>query len=107
MKNEPLLALVTKLKACPAHDRSITREMFLECWNEIKNEDVTPFNKPTVTVMAALVMGSDMFAALLDEAERMQMQSLVNFAIDRYDQKTNPPNKLGKIIAGIIKKDSI
>ncbi len=31
MKDETLLPLVAKLKACPSHDESLSREMFLEC----------------------------------------------------------------------------
>ena len=106
MTTENLLPLLTKLRACPSHDCKVSREMFIECWNELMREDVTPFIKPTAPVMAALILNDDRFAPLLNEAERTQLLSLVNLAIDRYDQKTNPPNKLGKLIAGIIKKES-
>jgi len=104
MINEPLLSLVTKLRACPAHDASISRELFLECWTKLQREDVTPLIKPTLPIMAALVLYDDQFAPLLTAAEQAQLLALVNLAVDRYEQKTNPPNKLGKLIAATIKE---
>ena len=105
MKNETLQPLVTKLKACPSHDESFSREMFLECWDELRREDVTAFVNPTAPVMAALILSDERFEQLLDETERSQLLSLVNLAVERYARKTNPPNKLGKLIAGIIRKE--
>ena len=47
--------------------------------------------------MAALVLSDEEdFAQLLNEAERSQMLALAKAALERYQQKTNPPNKLGK-----------
>jgi hypothetical protein len=105
MKTETLLPLVAKLKSCSSHDASISREMFLECWDELRREDVRAFINPTAPVMAALVLSDDRFKQLLNEAENTQLLALVNLAVERYEQKTSPPNKLGKLIAGIIKKE--
>jgi hypothetical protein len=105
MKNKILLPLVEKLKACPSHDEDFSREMFLECWDELRREDVSAFIVPTVPVMAALVLNDERFKQLLDETEQSQLSALVNLALERYTRKTNPPNKLGKLIAGIIKKE--
>lgn len=44
------------------------------------------------------------FAQLLNEAERSQMIALAKLALERYRQKNNPPNKLGKIIAAALKE---
>ncbi len=104
MNTRSLLPLVENLKACPAHDNRINRELFLECWGELVREDVTPYSKPTVPVMAALLLHNHRFAGLLNATEQEQLHALVNLALDRYEQQTNPPNKLGKLIAGIIKK---
>jgi hypothetical protein len=105
MKNETLQPLVTKLKACPSHDESFTREIFLEGWDELRREDVSAYVNPTVPVMAALVLSDERFAQLLDETENAQLAELAGTALARYARKTNPPNKLGKLIAGIIKKE--
>jgi hypothetical protein len=99
-----LLPLVARLKACPAHDASVSRELFLESWDELKREDVTPFRTPSLPVMAALVLNDDTFAQLLGAMERAQLVALVKLAVDRYDQQTNPPNKLGRLMAGVIIK---
>ena len=106
MSNHTLLPLVAKLKTCASHNAGISREQFLECWDELWREDVTPLLKPTAPVMAALVLNDDRFAQLLTGAEQAQLLALVDLAIDRYEQRTNPPNKLGKLLAGSIKKET-
>jgi len=104
MKSENLLPLVAALKQCPTHDSNVSREMFIEAWDQLVREDVTPFTKPTLPVMAALLLNDEDFARLLNEAENLQLTALVQLAQDRFEQQTNPPNKFGKIIAGIINK---
>jgi len=97
-------AIVATLKACPSHHASVSRERFIEGWAELQREDVTPFIKPTVPVMAALLLHDDRFTQLLNEAEQLKLKALVQLALDRYEQQTHPPNKLGKLIAGLIKE---
>ena len=106
MKSDTLLPLVAKLQTCASHNAGISREVFLECWDELRREDVTPFIKPTAPVMAALVLHDDTFAQLLTGVEQAQLLALVDLAIDRYEQRTHPPNKLGKLLAGSIKKET-
>ena len=103
MKNEPLQSLVTRLKACPARQTCVSREQFVAGWDELRREDVTPLAKPTIPIMAALLHTQNGFAQLLNETERLQLQALIQQALDCYEQQTNPPNKLGKLIAGSIK----
>jgi hypothetical protein len=97
-------AIVATLKACPSHHASVSRERFIEAWAELCREDVTPFIKPTVPVMAALLLHDDRFRSLLNPSEQEQLHVLIQLAQDRYEQQTNPPNKLGKLIAGLIKE---
>ena len=104
MKSNRLLTLVQTLRACPTHEASVSREMFLAGWGELIREDMTPFNKPSLPVMAALLLQDEQFGELLDEAENQQLKALVQLARDRYEQQTNPPNKFGKLLAGSIKK---
>ena len=98
-------AIMATLRACPSHHASVSRERFLEGWTELCREDVTPFIKPTVPVMAALVLHDDRFTALLNPSELEHLHALVQLALDRYEQQTNPPNQLGKLIAGLTKKE--
>ena len=95
---------MTALRACPAHETFVSRELFLEVWGELTREDVTPFNKPTLPVMAALVLHDDRFEALLNEAEQEQLRAGVQLALDRYTEQTHPPNKLGRLLAGLTKE---
>ena len=97
-------ALVATLKACGTHHASVSRERFIEGWTELCREDVTPFIKPSLPVMAALLLHDDRFRQLLNGTEQLQLKALVQLALDRYQQQTNPPNKLGRLIAGIIKE---
>jgi len=103
MKTKSLMAT---LRACPAHEAFVSRELFLECWNELIREDATPFAKPTLPVMAALVLEDDRFEALLTETEQEQLRSLIELALDHYTEQTQPPNKLGRLLAGIIKENT-
>ena len=96
--------IVATLKACPSQHASVSRERFQAGWNELCREDVTPLIKPTVPVMAALLLHDDRFRALLNPSEQEQLHALIQLALDRYEQQTNPPNKLGRLIAGIIKE---
>lgn len=109
MKNENLLSLVARLKGCPSRAAGVSHELFLECWNELQREDVSHLRKPTVPVMAALILNNedDAFGQLLNDAERMQLRALIKLALDRYEQQINPPNKLGKLLAGAITKEQI
>ena len=101
MKTKSLMAT---LRACPAHETFVSRELFLEAWGDLTREDVTPFNRPPVPVMAALVLQDDRFEALLNEAEQEQLRAIVQLALDRYDEQTHPPNKLGWLLAGLTKE---
>ena len=97
-------AIVATLKACPSHHASVSRERFIAGWTELCREDVTPLIKPTVPVMAALLLHDDQFASLLNSSERDQLDALIQLALDRYEQQTNPPNKLGRLLTGLIKE---
>ena len=96
-------AIVATLRACPAQHASVSRERFIAGWAELCREDVTPFIKPTIPVMAALVLHDDRFASLLNSSERDQLDALIQLALDRYEQQTNPPNKLGRLIADCVR----
>jgi hypothetical protein len=50
------------------------------------------------------LLHDDRFTQLLNSSEQSQLKALVQMALDRYEQQTNPPNKLGKLIAGLIKE---
>jgi hypothetical protein len=97
-------AIVATLRACPSLHASVTRERFQAGWNELCREDVTPLIKPTVPIMAALLLHDDRFASLLNSSERDQLDALIQLALDRYEQQTNPPNKLGRLLTGLIKE---
>lgn len=104
-KPSALLPLVAKLKACPAHDNRFSEKMLVETWNGFKQIDPEHGDEITPAVMAGLVLcDEEDFAQLLNEAERSQMAALARVALERYQQKTNPPNKLGKIIAAALKE---
>ena len=97
-------SIMATLRACSAHETFVSRELFLEAWGDLTREDVTPFNKPTLPVMAALVLHDDRFEALLNEAEQEQLRSLIQTALNRYEEQTHPPNKLGRLLAGLTKE---
>ena len=104
MKTESLQPLVARLRTCPTHETNLSRELFIECWDELHRDDITTLVKPTIPILAALVLHDERFAALLNGAEQAQLLNLIKLALERYEQQTQPPNKLGKLIAGILKE---
>jgi hypothetical protein len=96
-----LLPLVAKLKACPTHDNGFSKELVRDAWEGFKDA-WKPGNNFTPAVIAALVIHNSTFALLLDETERAQLLALSNVALERFKERTNPPNKLGKILAAIL-----
>ena len=99
-----LQPLVAKLRACPTHHTTVNRERCLEAWEYLKRETSSQLRQPTVPVMAALILDDDRFAQLLSAPERTQLQHLIAVALERYEQQTNPTNRVGKLLAGLIKE---
>ncbi|MEQ2010129.1 MAG: hypothetical protein ABMA26_25380, partial [Limisphaerales bacterium] len=60
--------------------------------------------EPSPAVMAALVLHDENIAKLLNAVERVQLLALSEAAQERYQQKTKPPNQLGKTIAASLKE---
>jgi hypothetical protein len=107
MKNDTLQPVFEKLKSCPTREACVSRAMFLEFWEQLKFESVELQIHPSEPIMAALVLYEGQFARLLTGDEYTQLAQLAKLALERYRQITEPPNKVGKIIAGIFKKESI
>ena len=105
MSKNTLLTLVTRLKECPAQESDITRDRLLAIWAELQREDASRLPYPTAAVIAAVMLHDSRFARLLDKTEAAQLQALIQLASDRYEQAINPPNKLGRLLAGIIIKE--
>ena len=104
-KSNALLPLVAKLRACPAHDNSFSEKMLVETWNCFKQMAPEHGDEITPAVMAGVILyDEEQFAQLLNEAERSQLVALARMALERYQQKTHPPNKLGKILAAALKE---
>lgn len=98
-----LRAIVAKLKECSSLDNSITRESLRKKW-EILRQQQWSVEKPHPAVVAGLILHDNAIAQLLNEAERAQLRTLIKAAIERYQEKINPPNKLGKTIAASLKE---
>ena len=104
-KSSVLLPLAANLKACPACDSTFSEKLLIATWGSLKQAALEQGDELTPSIMAALILfDEEQFAQLLDEAERAQMLALAQAALERYRQKTNPPNKLGKIIAAALKE---
>lgn len=96
-----LLSLVTKLKACPTHNNGFSKELAHDTWEEFKDV-CKPGNNLTQAIIAALVISNSNFALLLNEAENAQMFALSKLALERFEERTNSRNKLGKTLAAIL-----
>ena len=101
-----LLPLVARLKACPTQDSSFSEKLLLEAWERFKHTGWDRGTEPTPAVMAALVLHDEHVAKLLTAAERVQLLALSTVALERFQERTNPPNQLGKTIAATLKEST-
>lgn len=96
-----LLSLVTKLRACSSQDNKFSKELARDAWEHFIGA-WRPGDELTPAVIAAFVIHDSSFAPLLDQTEHAQMRALCRLALDRFEEKSNPPNKLGKTLAAIL-----
>ena len=109
MKTSPenagvLRLLVAQLNACPTQDSSFSDRLLAEAWERFKHTGWDRGMEPNPAVMAGLILHDESLARLLNAAERVQLLALSTVALERYQQKTNPPNPLGKTLAATLKE---
>jgi len=101
-----LQSLVAELKACPSQDNSFSQKLLIETWGCLKQTVLERGDELTPSIMAGLVVyDEEQFAQLLNEAEHAQLVALARTALERFRERTNPPNKLGKAIAASLKEN--
>ena len=103
-KDSKLLALANHLQACSSCDGKAFRDAAIEAWETVRAQNLRDGNKPSGTIMAALLMNSELVGQLLTQEERFEFSRLAVLALERYEQRTNPSNKLGSLIADILKE---
>jgi hypothetical protein len=105
MTTNALQPLVAKLKACPSHDHGFSQKLLVETWACLKRTDLEHGDELTPSIMAGLVLyDEEQFAQLLNAAEHAQLTALARTALERFNEKTHPPNKLGKTLAAALKE---
>lgn len=97
----PLLPLVQRLKVCHARDNRLSKELVRDAWDDFRSA-WRPGSKLTPAVIAALVLHNGLFALLFTDEENAQLHALSTLALERFEQRTNPSNNLGKILAAIL-----
>lgn len=100
-----LLPLVQRLKNCPTQDDRINAKRLVETWNSCKT--TAPELGDTITpalVVGVILYDLEGFGSLMPHAEREQLIQLGQLALRRYQERTNPPNKPGKLIAAALKE---
>ena len=100
-----LQPLVAKLRGCPAQEERITEKQFIETWDNFKQ--IAPEHGDTISsamMVGVILYDPEIFASLLTKAEHGQLITLGLTAAERYRQRSNPPNKLGKLIVATVKE---
>jgi hypothetical protein len=97
----PLLALLSQ---CPSRDESISHALLTESWDRLRNESLRHITTPSPAIMAALVLNDRTVGRLLTGSEHGQLLELANLAIERYEQRNSAHNKIGNLIAAILKE---
>lgn len=99
----PLLPLVQELRACPSRDTTLTEKSLREAWDKFKAGGWDAGRQPPFSVLAALVLHDEVAATLLTTEEHGQLLALGELALNRYRERTQPPNHLGKLLAATIR----
>jgi len=102
-KKSVLLPLVAQLKASPSFDALYSGEALSQEWERFRQQTVKN-NKPTVQIMAALLLDS-CFSNLLSRDEFSQLIGLARAAVDRYEAK-NKTTKVGRTLFDAIKENT-
>ena len=102
--SNPLLLLATQLKACPTQDSSFSEKLLVEAWERFKHTGWERGGLPTSSVIAGLLVHDENVAKLLTSTEHMQLLALCSTALERYHEKANPTNQLGKTLAATLKE---
>ena len=102
--SSPLLLLATQLKACPTHDTSFSEKLLAEAWERFKHTGWERGSLPTASVIAGLLVHDENVAKLLTSEEHTQLLGLCSNALERYHEKANPPNQVGKTLAATLKE---
>ena len=100
--SNPLHLLATQLKACPTQDTSFSEKLLFEAWERFKLTGWERGRPPTSSVIAGLLVQDESVAKLLTSVEHTQLLGLCSSALERYHEKANPPNPVGKTIAATL-----
>jgi len=101
----PLLPLVQELRVCPTRDTSLTEKSLREAWDRFKANGWDVGRQPPFSVLAALVIHDEVAATLLTTEELGQLIALGELALNRYRERTQPINHLGKLLAATLKEN--
>jgi len=100
-----LLPLVETLKACPACNERLTTKVLFETWASFRQISLEHGDTVTPAVLVGVILyDPEIFAPLLNGVEQAQLAALGKTALERYQQITNPPHKLGKTLAAALKE---
>jgi hypothetical protein len=101
-----LAVLVGKLKAASSNHGKIVQDQASEKWDLLRKDSLKQAGAPSKAAIAALCVMNPREPKLLSTEEAQQLQALINVAVNRYEQLVNPPNKVGNLIAGVMKEIS-
>lgn len=99
-----LLPLFTQLRACPSLESSFSEKLLAEAWERFKHTGWERGSLPTTSIIAGLLVHDENVPKLLTPVEHAQLLSLCSNALERFHERTNPPNHLGKTLAATLKE---
>jgi hypothetical protein len=103
-QTNPLLPLAGLLAQCSSRDGRATSEIVGEAWDELRQVSFKQMDEPSSAVIAAVMINNKVIGEILAPAEHKELLRLARLAQQRYQERTNPPNKVGNLIAGILKE---
>ena len=104
-KQSSLSPLATELGKCRSRNGKAIAQALAQSWEVLRKDSVTGMNKPSMAaVLAASILNNYLLGQLLTAPEREQLARLAGLVLERYEQRTSPPHKVGSLIAGVLKE---
>ena len=103
-QKQPLLPLAALLAQCPSRDGRATSEIVGEAWDDLRQMSFMQMDEPSSAVIAAVMINNKVIGEILAPTEHKELLRLAQLVQQRYQERTNPNNKVGNLIVGVLKE---
>jgi hypothetical protein len=98
-----LLPLVHQLTSCPSRDSEGLRKSVEDWWEALRARKFNDLGNAKRAVLAAVIVNGCPSLAL-ERPEHKELLRLADLALQKFEGRAQPKNKVGNLIAGALKE---